>query len=104
MGTALGVGVFFDYYQYVRPHSIIKRSAALVPAVITGLAAYRYLPLERDITFGNGQRYQGAMKNGKYHGHGTMTYPDGPGSHNMRSYSGDYVNGVAQKGAAAPKK
>ena len=71
-------------------------SIALVLAVVAGLAAYRYLPLERTITYGNGQSYRGTMKNGKYHGHGTLTYPDDPSSPNMRSYSGDFVDGAFQ--------
>ncbi|MEK7484288.1 MAG: hypothetical protein AABZ60_08145, partial [Planctomycetota bacterium] len=42
----------------------------------------------KTITFPNGQKYVGEMKNGKMHGKGKMSSPDGP------TYEGDWGNGV----------
>jgi Uncharacterized protein conserved in bacteria len=66
---------------------------ALIVIIAGGGAVYRFVPIKRDVTAADGQHYRGAMKNGRYHGQGVLTYPPGRRYNDMLSYAGDFVDG-----------
>lgn len=51
-------------------NEIAAIALTLILAVAGGFAVYRYVPIPRDVTAKSGERYQGTMKKGLYHGRG----------------------------------